>query len=88
MNPFHGINEEFNPQFAVEPATNTRRLAIRCIEADLVDGMFALPGQLFYGTQIPDCLWFLAKNNAADAKRGSRDRRVQTLILGTLIDRV
>lgn len=34
----------------------------------------ALPGQLCYGTQIPVCLRFLAKNKAADAKRGFRDR--------------
>ena len=63
------------------------------IEADLVDCMVALPGQLFYSTQIPVCLWFLAKNKNADAKRGFRDRRKQTLFidarkLGTLIDRV
>ena len=63
------------------------------IEADLVDCMVALPGQLFYSTQIPVCLWFLAKNKNADARRGFRDRRQQTLFidarkLGTLIDRV
>ena len=63
------------------------------IEADLVDCMVALPGQLFYSTQIPVCLWFLAKNKAADAKRSFRDRRKHTLFidarkLGTLIDRV
>ncbi len=63
------------------------------IEADLVDCMVALPGQLFYSTQIPVCLWFLAKNKAADGKRGFRDRCKQTLFidarkLGTLIDRV
>ncbi|SFN54122.1 type I restriction-modification system subunit M [Dokdonella immobilis] len=63
------------------------------VEADLVDCMVALPGQLFYSTQIPVCLWFLAKNKNADAKRGFRDRRKQTLFidarkLGTLIDRV
>jgi type I restriction enzyme M protein len=63
------------------------------IEADLVDCMVALPGQLFYSTQIPVCLWFLAKNKNADAKRGFRDRRKQTLFIdarkmGTLIDRV
>jgi type I restriction enzyme M protein len=60
------------------------------IEADLVDCMVAMPGQLFYSTQIPVCLWFLAKNKN-DGKR--RDRRKQTLFLdarklGTLIDRV
>jgi type I restriction enzyme M protein len=63
------------------------------IEADLVDCMVALPGQLFYSTQIPVCLWFLAKSKAADGQRGFRDRRGHTLFidarkLGTLIDRV
>lgn len=63
------------------------------IEADLVDCMVALPGQLFYSTQIPVCLWFIANNKNADAKRGFRDRRQQTLFIdarkmGTLIDRV
>ncbi len=60
------------------------------IEADLVDCMIALPGQLFYGSQIPACLWFLAR-----AKRNGkfRDRRGQTLFvdarkLGHLVDRV
>lgn len=60
------------------------------VEADLVDCMVSLPGQLFYSTQIPVCLWFLAKNKN-DGKR--RDRRQQTLFIdarkmGTLIDRV
>ena len=32
------------------------------VEADLVDCMVALPGQLFYSTQIPACLWFLARD--------------------------
>jgi len=31
------------------------------VEANLVDCMVALPGQLFYSTQIPACLWFLSK---------------------------
>ena len=35
------------------------------IEADLVDCMVALPGQLFYSTQIPVCLWFVGKNEHA-----------------------
>jgi len=60
------------------------------IEADLVDCMVALPGQLFYSTQIPACLWFLAR----DKKNGRfRDRRGETLFIdgrkmGVLIDRV
>jgi type I restriction enzyme M protein len=59
------------------------------IEADLVDCMVALPGQLFYSTQIPVCLWFLAR----DKRNGRfRDRRGSTLFidarkLGTLVDR-
>lgn len=60
------------------------------IEADLVDCMVALPGQLFYSTQIPVCLWFLTKSKA-ESKR--RKRTGETLFIdarkmGTLIDRV
>ena len=52
------------------------------IEADLVDCMVALPGQLFYSTQIPVCLWFLARNkkNGAlprPARRDALHRRPQ-----------
>jgi len=60
------------------------------VEADLVDCMVALPGQLFYSTQIPVCLWFLAR----DKKNGRfRDRRGHVLFIdarkmGTMIDRV
>src|SRR5207302_5745937 len=60
------------------------------IEADLVDCMVALPGQLFYSTQIPVCLWFLAR----DKKKGRfRDRRGETLFIdarkmGSMVDRV
>jgi len=44
------------------------------VEADLVDCMVALPGQLFYSTQIPACLWFLArdKKNGRFRDRGAR----------------
>ena len=42
------------------------------IEADLVDCMVALPGQLFYSTQIPVCLWFLAKNKGRAESETSR----------------
>jgi type I restriction enzyme M protein len=59
------------------------------VEADLVDCMVALPGQLFYSTQIPVCLWFLAR----DKKNGRfRDRRGEVLFidargLGRMVDR-
>ena len=59
------------------------------VDTDLVDCMVALPGQLFYSTQIPVCLWFLAR----DRKNGKfRDRRGQILFIdarqmGAMIDR-
>ena len=59
------------------------------IEADLVDCMVALPGHLFYATQIPVCLWFLAR----DRRNGKfRDRRGEILFidarkLGNMVDR-
>ena len=37
------------------------------IEADLVDCMVALPGQLFYSTQIPVCLWFITRDKSGRA---------------------
>ncbi len=40
----------------------------RMVEADLVDCIVAMPPQLFYATQIPVCLWFLAKNKSNRAK--------------------
>jgi type I restriction enzyme M protein len=60
------------------------------IEADVVDCMVALPGQLFYSTQIPACLWFLARNK--NPGKDLRDRRGQVLFIdarqmGVLVDR-
>ena len=65
----------------------------KIIENDLVDCMIAMPGQLFYTTQIPVCLWFLSRNKKADSTRGFRDRQAETLFIdarkmGTLVDRV
>jgi len=59
------------------------------IEADLVDCMIALPGQLFYSTQIPACLWFLAREKK---NHRFRDRRGEVLFidarkLGVMADR-
>jgi type I restriction enzyme M protein len=59
------------------------------VEADVVDCMVALPGQLFYSTQIPVCLWFVAR----DKRNGRfRDRPGETLFIdarkmGSLVDR-
>jgi len=75
--------------------STTAELAIRkgIIEDDLVDCIIALPGQLFYTTQIPVCLWFLTRNKKArklpsPSGRGVggegitlRDRRGETLFI-------
>ncbi|MFQ5603397.1 MAG: type I restriction-modification system subunit M [bacterium] len=60
------------------------------IEADLIDCMIALPGQLFYTTQIPVCLWFLARNkrNGKFRNRSSHTLFIDARKMGTLIDRV
>lgn len=52
------------------------------VDADLVECIVALPPQLFFGTQIPVCLWFLTKNKAGmhnGAK--TRERRSETLFI-------
>ena len=65
----------------------------KIIENDLVDCMIALPGQLFYTTQIPVCLWFISKNKREDKERGYRNRQGETLFIdaremGSMISRV
>jgi type I restriction enzyme M protein len=62
------------------------------IEHDLVDCIVALPGQLFYTTAIPACLWFLTRCKGTDKERGFRTRHGETLFidarkLGELTDR-
>jgi type I restriction enzyme M protein len=72
----------------------------RLIEAALVDCMVALPGQLFYSTQIPACLWFLARDKRSlpsppgrgAGGEGPSDRCGQVLFidarkLGRMVDR-
>ena len=53
------------------------------IEAELVDCMVALPGQLFYSTQIPACLWFLAR----DRQRLGEVLFIDARNLGGMVDR-
>ncbi len=58
------------------------------VEADLVDCIVAMPPQLFYSTQIPVCLWFIARDKQAQF----RDRRGGVLLIdarsmGQLVDR-
>lgn len=61
------------------------------VDADLVECMVALPGQLFTNTQIPACIWFLTRSKAA--RNGWQDRKEKTLFidarnLGYMKDRV
>lgn len=60
----------------------------------VVDCMVAMPGQLFYSTQIPVCLWFLARDKSNGVARNAklRDRRNEILFidarkLGHMVDR-
>ncbi|MGH2683918.1 MAG: type I restriction-modification system subunit M [Actinomycetota bacterium] len=65
------------------------------VEADLVDCMVALPDRLFYGSGIPVCLWFIARDKSGKPTRGGgelRDRRNETLFIdarqmGEMVDR-
>jgi type I restriction enzyme M protein len=67
------------------------------VEADVVEVMIALPGQLFFNTQIPACLWFLTKQKTTrkgevlfiDARKlGSMISRVQTELTDEVIERI
>ena len=67
------------------------------VDADVVECMIALPGQLFFNTQIPACLWFLAKGKTQrqgevlfiDARKlGSMISRVQCELTDETIERI
>jgi len=52
------------------------------VEADVVECIVALPPQLFFGTQIPVCLWFLTKNKAGiDNGTTTRSRKGEALFI-------
>ena len=55
----------------------------KLVEADLVEGVVAMPGQLFYSTQIPVCLWIVAKKKAQPGKTLFIDARE----MGTMVSR-
>jgi len=69
--------------------SNEGEIRKNMIAADLVDCMIALPGQLFYNTMIPACLWFIARDKK---NHKFRDRRGEILFIdarnmGVMIDR-
>jgi type I restriction enzyme M protein len=55
------------------------------VDADVVEVMVALPGQLFFNTQIPACLWFLVKKKT---HRKGEVLFVDARKLATMISRV
>ena len=55
------------------------------VDADKVEVMIALPGQLFFNTQIPACLWFLVKNKT---QRQGEVLFIDARKLGSMISRV
>ena len=59
------------------------------VEAGVVDCMVALPGQLFYSTPIPACLWFLARRRFSGGarKRGDAVLFVDARRLGRMVTR-
>ena len=80
--------------FAARRAELTRRFGD---ESDVVEVMIALPGQLFFNTQIPACLWFLAKQKTTrqgevlfiDARKlGGMISRVQSELTDEVIERI
>jgi type I restriction enzyme M protein len=66
------------------------------VDADVVEVMIALPGQLFFNTQIPACLWFLAKQKKRkgevlfiDArKQATMISRVQSELTDEVVERI
>ena len=76
---------------------NEGQIRAAMVEADVVEVMIALPGQLFFNTQIPACLWFLAKGKRARAgevlfidarKLAVMISRVQCELTDEVIDRI
>lgn len=56
----------------------------KIVEDDLVEGIIAMPSNLFYGVTIPATLWFISRNKKQKGKTLFVDARK----MGTLIDRV
>jgi len=76
---------------------NEGQIRAAMVDADVVEVMIALPGQLFFNTQIPACLWFLTREKAQrkgevlfiDArKQATMISRVQSELTDTVIERI
>ena len=64
---------------------NEGQIRAAMVEADAVEVMIALPGQLFFNTQIPACLWFLVKDKP---QRRGEVLFIDARKLATMISRV
>lgn len=69
--------------------SNEGEIRKNVVEASLVDCMIALPGQLFYSTQIPACLWFLARDRCNGKYRERRNEIlfIDARALGNMVSR-
>jgi type I restriction enzyme M protein len=76
---------------------NEGQIRAAMVDADVVEVMIALPGQLFFNTQIPACLWFLAKDKRVrrgevlfiDARKlAVMISRVQCELTSEVVDRI
>jgi type I restriction enzyme M protein len=76
---------------------NEGQIRAAMVDADVVEVMVALPGQLFFNTQIPACLWFLVKDKPQrrgevlfiDARKlATMISRVQCELIDEVIDRI
>ena len=89
----HARSAMTKPKAKPQSLPRQRDIRRALIEADLVDCMVALPGQLFYSTQIPVCLWFLRRDRSGrppsspallpkgEGRKTGTDRRKQTLFI-------
>jgi type I restriction enzyme M protein len=67
---------------------NEGQIRAAMVDADVVEVMIALPGQLFFNTQIPACLWFLAKGREGKRSRSGEVLFIDARKLATMISRV
>ena len=64
--------------------TNEAEIRKNLIKNGLIECMVALPGQLFYSTQIPACLWFLSRKRR---KRHEEILFIDARKLGRMVSR-
>jgi type I restriction enzyme M protein len=66
---------------SLDPSPAEKTILRGLLEADAIDAIVSLPSQLFFGTQIPACLWVLANDRSGAHGRPMRDRRGEVLFI-------